>query len=137
MLLLSPEIVRFESHAWDDAIALAVDHIPKRTIEDHSDLGPFATFADVPEHSIHIRVQRRITNDDTDGPSLGDSGQLIFYTGQITSPLTRQRITITCTLIAIRSDLPTAKPPTRTLTFIATSPTATTPISSAPAQPNE
>ncbi len=137
MLLLSPEIVRFESHAWDDVAALAVDRIPKRIVEEHSDLGPFATFADVPEQSVHIRVKRRITADDTDAPSLGDSGQLVFYTGRPTSDLARQRITITCTLISIRSEFPSGKPATRTLTFIATNAAGSDPVSSAPAPLNE
>ena len=71
MLILSPEIVRFDSHAWDDALAIAVDRTPKRLIEEHSDAGPFAVFADVPEQSITIRVRRTLSTDDTDDPALG------------------------------------------------------------------
>ncbi len=133
MLLLSPEIVRFESHAWEDVSALAIDHIPKRIVEDHSDLGPFATFADVPEQSIHIRVQRRVTADDLDAPTLGQSGLLTFYIGPPAADLQRKRVAITCVLTSIRSELPTAKPATRTLTFIATSNGATPPITTTPA----
>jgi hypothetical protein len=128
MLLLAPEIVRFESHAWDDVASLAIDRAAKRIIEEHSDLGPFATFADVPEQSITIRVQRRITADDLDDPPLGEAGELTFSIGPPAAALARKRITVSCVLTSIRSDLPSAKPATRTLTFLATSDGATDPI---------
>ena len=133
MLLLNPEIVRFESHAWDDVAALAIDRTPKRIIEEHSDLGPFATFADVPEQSIHIRVQRRITSDDLDASALGASGTLTFYFSPPGAELSRQRVQITCVLTSIRTDLPALKQATRTLTFLATSDGTTNPITIPPA----
>ena len=133
MLLLSPEIVRFDSFAWDDVSTLAVDRLPKRLIEDHSDLGPFATFVDVPEQSIQIRVQRKITADDLDDPPLGISGQLTFYIAPPGADLARARIAISCVLTSIRSELPAAKQATRTLTFHATSNGTTNPITITPA----
>lgn len=133
MLLLSPEIVRFDSFAWDDVATLAVDHIPRRLIEDFSDLGPFATFADVPEQTIQIRVQRRMTSDDLDAPALGTSGDLIFYFSPPGAELSRRRVQISCVLTSIRTDLPALKQTTRTLTFLATSDGLTNPISIAAA----
>lgn len=133
MLLLSPEIVRFDSFAWDDVSTLAVDRLPKRLIEDHSDLGPFATFADVPEQSVQIRVQRRITADDLDDPPLGLSGELTFYIAPPAADLSRRRVAITCVLTAVRSELPAAKQATRTLTFHAVSDGITNPITITPA----
>ena len=133
MLLLSPEIVRFDSFAWDDVATLAVDHLPKRLIEDFSDLGPFATFADVPEQSIQIRVQRRITTDDLDSPALGAQGTLTFYFSTPGADLSRRRVAISCVLTSIRTDLPALKQATRTLTFLATSDGITNPITITPA----
>ncbi len=128
MLLLSPTLVRFDSHTWDDVATLAIDHIPKRLIEDFSDLGPFATFADVPEQSIQIRVQRRVTSDDLDAPALGTSGALVFYFSPPGAELSRRRVAISCVLTSIRTELPALKQATRTLTFLATSDGATNPI---------
>jgi hypothetical protein len=133
MLLLSPALIRFSSFAWSDAVALAVDRLPKRIIEDHSDRGPFAAFADVPEQSIHITLKRRITGDDADDPPLGASGDLVVHSGPPANALARTRITIPCTLVSIRSELPVGKPATRTLTFIATSPDGTDPVTIEPA----
>ncbi len=133
MLLLNPEIVRFDSHLWDDVATLAIDHTPNRLIEDFSDLGPFATFADVPEQSIQIRVQRRITTDDLDSPALGAQGTLTFYFSPPGAELSRRRVAISCVLTSIRTDLPALKQATRTLTFLATSDGATNPITITPA----
>jgi hypothetical protein len=120
MLILHPDIVRFESHAWDDALLIAVDRIAKRLIEDHSDAGPFAAFVDVPEQSIQVRVQRALSATDTDDPALGDAGDLVFYLAPPAGDLNRKRITIHCAVTAIRIDLPSGtKPATKTITLTA------------------
>jgi len=136
MLILNPEIVRFESHAWDDVAAIAIDRAAKRLVEDHGDEGPFAAFADVPEQTVTIRVQRRLggAGDDTDDPALGASGQLTLYTARAGADASRRRITITCVVTAIRCDLPAAgRPATKTITFIAQSEGASDPVTVADA----
>ena len=129
MLILNPEIVRFESHAWDDVAAVAIDRAAKRLIEDHSDEGPFAAFADVPEQTVTIRVQRRLAGDDADDPALGASGELVFYLARPGADQSRKRFTITCAVTAIRCDLPAAgKPATKTISFIAHSEGGSDPV---------
>ena len=129
MILLNPEIVRFENLAWEDVIALAIDRTPKRTIEDHSDEGPFPAFADVPEQSITIKLQRRITQDDTEDPTLGESGTLTFYTGPAANDAARRKVSITCVATSIRCDLPSSgKPAIKTITFAAASTDGSDPV---------
>ena len=129
MLILNPEIVRFESHAWDDVAAIAIDRAAKRLVEDHGDEGPFAAFADVPEQTLTIRVQRRLSGDDVDDPALGAFGQLVFYKARAGADNSRKRITINCVVTAIRCDLPAAgKPATNTISFIAAGAGASDPV---------
>jgi hypothetical protein len=118
MLILNPDIVRFESHAWDDVAVIAVERSAKRLIEEHSDAGPFAAFVDVPEQSITIRIQRTLAATDADDPALGDAGDLVFYLSAPGDDRERTRYTIRCAVMAIRIDLPTgAKPATKTIEF--------------------
>lgn len=129
MLLLNPDIVRFESHAWEDVSALAIDRHSKHPIEDHGDQGPFAAFADAPDQSIHIKLQRTLRASDTQDPPLGLSGTLTFYLGTPGTDLDRRKVTITCTLISIKHDLPAgARPITKTLAFMATNPDGEDPV---------
>lgn len=132
MLILHPEIVRFDSHAWEDVAAIAIDRSAKRLIEDHADAGPFAAFVDVPEQSITIRVQRTLATTDAADPALGDAGDLVFLLAAPGSELDRKRITIRCAVTSIRIDLPTGtRPATKTIEFRAFKEDGSDPITAA------
>lgn len=137
MLILSPDIVRFESHAWDDCTLIAVDRSSRKVIEDFSDLGPFAQFVDVPEQIVHIKVTRRVRVDDIDDPPLASEGTLRFYLAPVAPTAGRKRVEITCVLTSIRYDVtPTTSPASgvvKTLTFAAFHPESQDPITITPA----
>ncbi|HMN40461.1 MAG TPA: hypothetical protein PKE29_06410 [Phycisphaerales bacterium] len=129
MIVLRPEIVRFESFAWEDVLLVAVERVGTRIVEEHGDAGPHAAFVDVPEQSIHIRVQRAIGVDDLDDPALGTAGVLVFYGAPPADDRRRQRITIACVVVGIRSE-PGAggRPPAKTIAFRAVSSGGSDPV---------
>ncbi|HVU62500.1 MAG TPA: hypothetical protein VHC70_00890 [Phycisphaerales bacterium] len=130
MLILNPDIVRFGSHAWSDVSLIAIDRSARRLIEDQADAGPFATFVDVPEQSITIRVQRTLAATDADDPALGDAGDLEFFFATPGAELERRRITIHCAVTGIRTDLPTgSRPAAKTIEFRAFSEDGSDPMS--------
>lgn len=78
MLILNPRLVTFGSTTFRDVLALSVDREAKRLALEWSDLGPHATFADVPEQAITAKLVQEITDGSPDGPKPGDSATLSF-----------------------------------------------------------
>lgn len=141
MLILSPDIIRFEDLIWDDASAIAIDRAAARTIAEFSDLGPHIAFADVPEKRTTVRITRTLrradpTNDPA--PHVGRLGTLTFYTSTELGDLGRRRITVNGILTGVETQLgtPTRPRTTQVLTFLALSPNggAADPVTITPAE---
>ena len=127
MLLLTPEITRFEDLTFDDVASIAIDSGASRLIADHSDLGPHLAFADVPEKRTTIRIERTLRSADaTDAPALriGQLGTLIFSPHAETGDAGRSRIAIHCMLTDVKTNPANSPkhPHRQTLTFLAVSP---------------
>lgn len=108
MLIISPDVVRFESHVWDDCTLITVDRSARKLVEDFSDLGPYPQFVDVPERAVHVRIIRRVNADETDDPTISSSGVLRFYLNTPGADVRRKRVEISCVLTSIRYEAPAA-----------------------------
>lgn len=142
MLILSPDIIRFEDLIWDDASAVAIDRAAARTIAEFSDLGPHIAFADVPEKRTTVRITRTLRRADPindPAPHVGRLGTLVFYTSTELGDMGRRRVTVHCVLTGVETQLGSAaRTPraTQTLTFLALSPNggAQDPVTITPAE---
>ena len=129
MLLLNPRTFRFGTATWDNVTSIAIDREAHKLITEWNETGPHATFADVPEQRVVIRVTQELARDDIDGPRPGDEGAIEFFTSPASSAAGRRRVTATAVLADITHQVSLKGGATRTATFIAISPDgATDPI---------
>ena len=121
MLILNPRIVTFGSHTWPDIAAIAIDRSPHRTVEDWSDLGPFAVLADVPEQKVRVTISQEVERDDGSVPRPGESETLSFCTSPTASDAGRRRFSCTAVVLDVRHELSLRKGAVRTITLAAVS----------------
>ena len=126
MLLLNPRTIRFGSSTWDNVTSIAIDREAHKLITEWNETGPHATFADVPEQRVVIRVTQELARDDIDAPHPGDEGAIEFHTSPTSSAAGRKRITATAVLADITHQLSLKGGAIRTARFIAISPDGTT-----------
>jgi hypothetical protein len=126
MLILNPRLVAFGSQSWPDIAAIAIDRAAHRTVEDWSDLGPYAVLADVPEQKVRISITQEVARDDVHVPRPGESGTLSFCTSPTASDAGRRRFTCTAVILDVRHDLSLRKGALRTITLGAISPDGST-----------
>ena len=105
MLLTNPPVVRFGTRVWEDVETLAVDRQADRTVIEHDDFGPHAVFADVPEQSMRLKIQRRIGRDDIDSPVPGERDEIVFYTSPAGADAARKRLTATAVVLSVKHEL--------------------------------
>jgi len=122
MLLLNPRLVKFGDATWETITAIAIDRAAHRTAEDWGDLGPYATFADVPEARVRIRITQELTRDDISEPKTGELAQLVFYTAPTSSDAGRKQIAATTVILAVEHELSLKRGAVRTITLAAVSP---------------
>ena len=129
-MLLIPTTVTFEELVFDDTLALTIDRQSARLVEEWSDLGPHAAFADAPERRTIIRLTRRPRTSEPDlidALVLGRLGTITATVGRSAGAADARRLAAFCMLTSVRSDLsaPAASrdpEATQTLTFLAISP---------------
>ncbi|MBY0261186.1 MAG: hypothetical protein K2Q20_02515 [Phycisphaerales bacterium] len=111
MLVLDPEVVRFEDVVFEDALGVAVDRQAKKLVEEWGDDGPHAALVDVPEQRVLVRVTRRPARgrvaagaDAEAGLTLGREGDLVFYSSTEGGGA-RTRFVVRCVLTSVRTEL--------------------------------
>jgi hypothetical protein len=117
MLLLNPRLVKFGADTWPDIAAIAIDRAAHRTVEDWSDMGPYAVVADVPEQKVRITITQEVVRDDIHVPRPGESGVLSFCTSPTASDAGRRRFTAAAVILDVRHDLSLRKGALRTITL--------------------
>ncbi len=122
MLILNPRLVKFGSAAWPDIASIAIDRAAHRTVEDWSDLGPYAVLADVPEQKVRITIMQELAREDVNVPRPGESGTLSFCTSPTASDAGRRRFTCTAVVLDVKHELSLRKGAIRTITLAAISP---------------
>lgn len=129
MLLLNPRTVRFGAAVWDNIAAAVIDRAPHKTTEAWSDLGPYATLADVPEQRVRISLTQELTRDDVGSPRPGDQGTLTLCTSPALADAGRKKVSCTAVVLAVVLELSLKKGAVRTIQLAAISPDgATDPI---------
>ncbi len=133
MLILNPEVARFEQWVWEDVAGASISRGATRRVEAWGDRGPHPELVDVPEIRTVVRLTRRVVGGDLVIPPLGTLGLLVVYTARGGSDAGRRKVEVRCVLTSVRSDVPgmrgERRPPgspiagAQTLTFVAVSET--------------
>lgn len=105
MLVLNPRNVKFGAVEWKNVVAVAVDRQAARTIEEIGDVGPYVTFADVPQQRVRIRVQQEFTRDEMSAPRPGDQATLEFITTPAANEMQRRKVTATAVVLSVDHEL--------------------------------
>lgn len=126
MLLLHPRLVRFGPASWDHITAVAIDRSAHRTVEDWTDLGPYAAHADVPEQSVRIRITQELEEGDPGSPRPGEQATLTLCTAPTLGDAGRRRLTATAVILDVAHDLALKRGALRVITLAAISPDGST-----------
>jgi hypothetical protein len=121
MLILNPRTVRFGAAAWEGVTSIAIDRLPQKHVEEWSDAGPYAVFADVPEQRTRLTVRQELTRDDLASPRPGEQASLTFCTSPTASDAARRRLAATAVVLEIRHEVSLKRGAIRTITLAAIS----------------
>lgn len=121
MLLLNPRVVKFGGVVWESVAAVAVDRRAQKTVEEWSDLGPYATLADVPEQRVRITVLQELTREEVGSPRPGESGVVSFFTSPGDADAGRRKVSATAVVLDVSHELSLKKGAVRTITLAAVS----------------
>ena len=129
MLILNPREVRFGSALWEDVVAISIDRAAHKTVEEWSDLGPYAVFADVPEQKVRVTIVQEVARDDVNVPRPGEAGTLEFHTSPTASDAGRKKVSCAAVVLESRHELSIRKGAIRTVILAAISDGAADPVS--------
>jgi hypothetical protein len=128
MLILNPHQVTFGATRLDAISSIKIDRLPRMTIEEWTDLGPYAALADVAEQRIRIRIVQTISRGDLLTLLPGAQGTLAFHAAPNRSDVGRRKISLTAVILACEHELSGSRGATRAITFAAISDGAADPI---------
>jgi hypothetical protein len=124
MLLLSPTRVSLGNLVLQNVSSISIDRLPSREVLEFSDLGPYPTFADIPEQKVLITILQHLTSSDFAAPLPSASATLTIHArpnGTDAGSVTLQANTV---VRAVSHDL-APKAATRTISLIAISSSGT------------
>lgn len=122
MLVLNPALVRFAGEEWEDVVAVAVDRLAQRAVEEWGDFGPYAVLADVPEQSVRVQVRQRLARGSIGSPRPGDEGDLEFWTAPGASEGGRLRISARAVVRSVTHEWSERSGAVRTVMLVAIDP---------------
>lgn len=105
MLVLNPEVVRFETFVWEDASAVTLERSSTRTVEQWGDAGKHPAFVDVAEARTGAKVVRKLGASESSTPALGAQGDLVFYTSASGGDTGRVRVKVRCVVVSVKTEL--------------------------------
>jgi hypothetical protein len=120
MLISNPTSVTFANQSLDAVRQVAIDCRAAKATLDWSDLGPYPTFADVPERSVTVKVVA-VPDHDQSWLAPGAQGTLIFKTSPSATDGARKTYALTAVVMSVSHDL-TESAIKRTIEFAAISP---------------
>ncbi len=121
MLVLNPRVVSFDGVVWEDVSLVAVDRSAHRVVQEWSDMGAYAVFADVPEQAVSVKVVQQVARDDVGTPVPGQSGELVFVTGPAGGDTPRTRVKVQCVVERVGHEISLKNGAVRTVALIAVS----------------
>ena len=126
MLTITPTNVRFDTLTLDEVSHIAVERAPQREVVEWADLGAHATFADVPEQRITVKVVRRVLRGDLGALAPGQLGELSFVVSPVGAASGAKKHAAQCVVLAVKYDLthgPKSPGAVQTVEFVAISST--------------
>lgn len=100
MLVLNPGVVKFGAETWEGVSALAVSRKATREVISWSDGGAHATFADVAEQSVRVKVTQDVSRGDVGAPKPGELGTLVFFTAGAAGDAGRKKASATAVVLS-------------------------------------
>jgi hypothetical protein len=122
MLILNPRTVTFGAARWEGVASVAIDRAAHATIEEWTDLGPYAALADVPEQRVRIRIVQDLPAGGPVGPVPGDQALLTLTTAPAGADSARMKLSATAVVLEVHHEVAARRPAQRTLTLAAISP---------------
>ncbi|MCC6678794.1 MAG: hypothetical protein IT436_16805 [Phycisphaerales bacterium] len=123
MLVLNPRVVKFGSVVWDGVLSVAIDRLANRKTIGWTDAGPHATFADIPEQRIEVRITQELTREDLAGPIPGQQAELVLYTSPTSSEAGRRKVSLQAVVVQVSHELSLKKGAVRMIELVAVSAT--------------
>jgi hypothetical protein len=120
MVVLSPGVVTFGQARWAGVRSVVIDRTPERAVIEGSDVGPHATFADVPEVRVRVKVVMDLAADALDAPRPGQLATLTFFAAPGAADAARVRVRATCVVLRVTHEVQ-AERATRTVDLVALS----------------
>ncbi len=105
MLTITPTNVRFDTLTLDEVTHIAVERAAERAVVEWSDLGSHATFADVPEQRITVKVVRRALRGDLGALAPGQLGELSFVVSPVGTAAAARKHAAQCVVLSVKYDL--------------------------------
>lgn len=105
MLVLNPQSVKLLGQPVERVRRVAVHRTPGRTILEWGNLGPHATFADVPEQRVEIELVADLERGSLDGPTPGDDGTLELFTSPTAGSGGRRRVEASVVVTAVHDEV--------------------------------
>jgi hypothetical protein len=121
MLILNPRAVAFGSQRWDGVSSVAIDRSAHATVEEWTDLGPYAALADVPEQKVRIRITQHLGARDLGAPVPGDQAVLAFTTSAAETDSARRKVSASAVVLEVAHGFGPQRTPQRHITLAAIS----------------
>jgi hypothetical protein len=101
MLVLNPQSVNLLGATVERVRRVAVNRVPERALLEWGNMGPYATFADVPEQRVEIELVADLERESLEGPVPGDEGELVLFTSPTAGSGGRRRVEASVVVTAV------------------------------------
>ncbi|MEL6798070.1 MAG: hypothetical protein AAFO89_14780 [Planctomycetota bacterium] len=101
MLVLRPELVELDGAAWAGVESIAVERSASRELIEFGDVGPYASFVDVPRRKVTVRVTRAADEGLADELELGEERSVSFVAAFGGTDRGRVRATVGCVVTRV------------------------------------
>lgn len=105
MLVLNPQSVTLLGETVERVRRVAVNRVPERAVLEWGNIGPFATFADVPEQRVEIELVADLERGSLEGPTPGDDGDLVLFTSPTAGSGGRRRVEASVVITAVYDEV--------------------------------
>lgn len=119
MVTLYPRSVTINTTELQAVESVVVSRTAARVIAEHSDLGPFPAFIDVPERRVTIAIRRAVHHDEPSPARPGDSVTITFRTAESAAAPRARQYTAAAVVTAVTHDVSPTRHVIQTITALA------------------